>query len=202
MDQQWDSPDNSSMMTPPVEGGALEEKPTKWPTVIGVIGIVLSSLGLICGCTGYFTVPLQRMVAGMQPPNAPTSVLSEVQLQIAEQYQIIMIILTTISLGMSLWLLLGSIALVRRRRSARTTLMAWAVVSILNFALNICTQILIFQATAAELQQRGEGRFVNQLWVGAAIGGCLGILFGIALQVFTLTWFSRSKIKTETAQWR
>jgi len=138
----------------------------------------------------------------MQPPNAPTNTLAEVQLQIAQQYQIITIILTTFGLGMSLWLLLGSISLVRRRRTARTTLMGWAIASIFMFAVNISFQVLVFQATSAELQRRGEGNLSNQLWFGVAIAGCFGIVLGLALQAFVLIWFSRARIKNEVAQWR
>lgn len=202
MDQQWNSPNDMSAMSPPVEGGALEETPSKWPTVIGVIGIILASLGLICGCSGYFTVPIQRWAKSMQPANAPSNTLMEVQLQIGQQYQLITMILTTIGLGMSFWLLLASITLVRRRRSARKTIMAWAIASLFMFAVTISYQVLIFQATTAELQQRNEGNLVNQMWLGAAIGGCFAILLGIAYQVFMLIWMSRSKIKNEVAQWR
>jgi len=189
-------------MTPPTSGEMLiEERPTKWPTVIGVIGIVLASLGLLCGCVGYFQLPLQRWGAKMQEQSGQPIVLTEVQIKVAEQFHIATLVLLTIGMLLTLWLLIGSIKLVRRRRSARPNLIGWAMASILMLALNLGLQYLMFQAPVDELTRRGETQFVNQLWIGVAIGGCFGIAFGLALQVFTLIWFSRAKIKAEVEQW-
>lgn len=197
MDQQWNSPSDMPAMSPPSEGGLTEEKPTKWPTVVGVIGIILASLGLMCSCAGFFEVPLQRWGAQFQ-----TNALTDAQIKIGEQFQLVMIILLTIGVGVTLWLLVGCIKLVRRRRSARAHLIGWAMVSILETTLHTAVQYVKGQAIAAELAQVGESQLAAQMWIGFAIGGCIGIAFGLGPQVFTLIWFSRKKIVEEVAQWR
>jgi len=188
---------------PPIEQGLLsvDEPQTKWPTVIGVSGIVLSSLGLICGCVGYFAVPLQRWGVNAQKQAGQSNPVAEAQLKIAEQFQVFTIILMTIGMLLTAWMLVGCIRLVRRRRSSRNTLIAWAMASIFMLAVNIAYQILMFRMTFEELANANEGKHVTEVWVGAVIGGCFAVVFGLAFQVFTLIWFSRQKIKTEVARW-
>jgi hypothetical protein len=188
-------------MTPPTSGEMDIDPPrTKWPTVIGVIGIVLSCLGLLCGIAGYFQLPMQRWGAKMQE-GTPGATLAEIQVKVAEQFHLLTLALLTFGMILTVWLLVGSIKLTRRRRTARFHLLGWAMASILSLALNVALQYLMFQATVTELTNAGESQFIDQLWIGVAIGGCFGILFGLALQTFTLIWFSRQKVKDEVAQW-
>lgn len=192
----------SGSMTPPLLQGELEQQPSKWPTVIGVIGVILASLGLLCGCAAYFAVPMQKWGLEAQRNAGQPVALAEAQVKAAEQFQIPTMVLLSLGLIGSIWLLVGSISLLRRTRKARTQLIGWAVFSILLMAINIALQILIFQATVDELNARGESQMVGQLWIGVIIGGCMGFLFGLALQVFVLVWFSRNKIRDEMLQWR
>lgn len=189
-------------MAPPVESSFIDETPSKWPTVIGVISIVLASLGLLCGCAGYFQVPLQRWGLKMQSQSGQPDPLAEAQIKIAEQYQMLTIILLTIGMVITLWLLVASIALVRRRRSARGQMIGWAVASILMLAINVVFQVLMFQATADELRQMGEAQSIGRLWIGVAITAFFVLVFGLALQLFVLIWFSRRKVREEMASWR
>ena len=188
---------------PPVEGGLLgaEEPLTKWPKVIGIIGIVLASLGLVCGCAGYFAVPLQRWGMQMQAQSGQSNPVAEAQVKIAGQFMVVTNVLLTLGMVLTIWLLVSSISLLRRRRKSRVMLIAWAMLSILSLAINIALQILMFQATFAELARLGESQRAAELWIGVAIGGFFAIVFGLALQVFVLIWFSRKKIVAEVSQW-
>jgi hypothetical protein len=203
MDQQWSSPEGSPMMSPPSSGEPMaEERATKWPTVIGIIGIILASLGLICTCPGFFSLQLQRWGNDMAAQSGQANPVGEAQLKAAEQFHIFTLGLLAVGLFVTLWLLIGSISLLRRRRAARTHMIGWAMASLLTMALNVALQIVLFQSASAELTRMGEGHLAAQLWIGVVIGAVFGILFGVALQTFVLIWFSRRKIVEEVATWR
>jgi len=189
---------------PPIEPGLYVAEPpaSKWPTVIGVIGIVLGSLGLLCGCLGYFQVPMQRWGANMAKQAGQADPMMEAQVKVAEQYQIFTLALLTVGMILGVWMLWGTIQLVRRRRSARGTLLGWAMASTLFLAINIAYQSVLFRATLAELTQANAGHRVGELWLGAVIGGIFAVVFGLVFQIFTLIWFSRRKIKEEISLWR
>ena len=198
MPEQWNEP---NLMSPPVEGGPLEEKPTTWPTVLGVLGIIWASLGLFCGCVGLFQVPLQRWGAEMQASAGQSNALAEAQLRVAEQFQVVMWGLIGVGFVFAIILLMGSINLIRRRRKAKSLLMTWAMASLLMLALNVALQVMMYQATAAELNKAGDQSQIGQLWISAIIGGVMAIFFGLLPPVFLLIWFARERIKREVDQW-
>jgi protein-S-isoprenylcysteine O-methyltransferase Ste14 len=199
MGEQWNEP---NMMTPPTEGGGLlEERRTTWPTVVGVFGVIWASLGLLCSCFGFFAVPFQRWGVEMQAKAGQPTAVAEAQLHVAEQFQVVMIGLIAIGMIFAFILLLGSIALLRRRRSARKKMMIWAMASLLLLALNIAMQVMMFQATVAELNRVGEQNQVGQLWLSAIITGAFAFVFGLGPTLFVLIWFSRQRIKGEVEQW-
>ncbi len=193
---------NAAETTPPTYGEPLEPPPPKWPTVIGVVGIVLAAFGLFCGCVGYFSLPIQRWGVEMQAQSGQSNVVAEAQLRVAEQFQIFTYVLITLGLCMSLWLLLGSIALVRRRHKARARMIGWALTSLFLLVFNIAFQILMFKATAAELNRVNENGHVGELWISAVITGVFIVIFGMSFQILLLFWLSRAKIKAQVEQWR
>jgi hypothetical protein len=202
MEDASDLPGEPVNSAPPVEAGQIEPPQTKWPTVIGVIGIVFSSLGLFCSCAGFLAVPLQRMGVEMQRSAGRADPFAEAQLAVAGQFQIPMIVLIVIGLIPAIWLLCASIMLVRRQQRARVHFIGWALVSLLMLALNIGLQILMAQAMLVELEKAGESQLAGRLWLTLGIQAILTLLFGLATQGFVLLWFSRRKIKQEVAQWR
>lgn len=96
----------SDTMTPPPGGDAVAppEVRSAMPTVLGVIGIIWASFGLLCNFTIFGNAQF-----------------------VAWSFIIVSFVLTLL---LSLWLLLGSINLLRRKRSGRSQLMSWAAVEI------------------------------------------------------------------------
>ena len=97
----------SDTMAPP-SGGDSNEQPaarSAMPTVLGVIGIVWASFGLLCNFTIFGN-----------------------DQYVAWAFIIVSFVLTLL---LSLWLLLGSINLLRRKCSGRSQLVSWAVVEII-----------------------------------------------------------------------
>jgi len=97
----------SDTMTPPSGGDSVAQPAARSaiPTVLGVIGIIWASFGLLCNFTIFGNAQY-----------------------VAWAFIIVSFVLTLL---LSLWLLLGSINLLRRKRSGRSQLMSWAAVEII-----------------------------------------------------------------------
>jgi hypothetical protein len=180
----------------------MPEKASSWPTVIGVISIVVASLGLLCGCTGFFAPQFYKWAADMAAQSGQSDPMLDIQVRVAEQFQIFFIVLTVLSLASSVWLLVVAINLCRRKRSSRGGYIGWSVYALIVMAANLGLQVLMTQSMANALAQEGHGQRVTELWGGASFGLCIGLAFGAALPIFSLIWFSRGKIRNEVFSWR
>ncbi len=120
----------SDTMAPP-SGGDSNEQPvarSAMPTVLGVIGIIWASFGLLCNFTNFGNAQY-----------------------VAWSFIIVTFVLTLL---LSLWLLLGSINLLRRKRSGRSQLMSWAAVEIIVIiAMTVWSLAYADQMTSVLVQQ-------------------------------------------------
>ncbi|MAB82388.1 MAG: hypothetical protein CMJ24_02990 [Phycisphaerae bacterium] len=93
-------------MTPPSADQAMPPRAagSQTPTVLGVIGIIWAAISLLC----------------------TLSIFGDAQIQ-AKVYTTVSAVL---GLLLGLWLLLGSINLLRRKRSARSMLVSWSIIKI------------------------------------------------------------------------
>ena len=179
---------------PPTQPGLLPvaQAVSKWPTVFGVIGIivgVLGALGAAWGIISSFALPQMMQ-------EAPA--LSAASL---EKLQRLTIINSTMGLPVAVLLLVSAIGLVTRRRWSVSASKAWAVlrilVGILSTALGLWMQEAFMEASPA--MAGVSSGLIRGMQVFGAI---LGIAWSCTLPVFALIWFSRAKIKTEVAAWR
>jgi len=123
----------SDTMTPPPGGDpvAPPEVRSAMPTVLGVLGIIWASFGLLCNFTNFLGAQF-----------------------VAWSFIIVTFVLTLL---LSLWLLLGSINLLRRKRSGRSQLLSWAVVEIIVIiAMTVWSLAYVDQMTNALVQQEME----------------------------------------------
>jgi hypothetical protein len=192
--------------SPPMERAPLpeEEAPrSRWPVVIGVIGIVLASLGLVCGCAGYFGPAFAQWGMDMQAQSGqPTDPFTMANLQAQRNLYVFTAILTTAGLIVAAIELTGSIALVRRRASARMLIMAYAIAAVVMACVGIGYQLMMKSETERILAEQGTQMPQAFAQVGLIIGLAFGILFGFGWPIFLLVWFSRGKIRDEVEQWR
>ncbi len=193
-----DTPDETSPeMSPPSEIGEMPDKPSSWPTGIGVLGIVLASLGLVGGCCGLLTpVFWSTMVDFMNSSgNVPEQQIQA--MQAAKPPTGWSVGAGLIGLVLATLLMIGSIKVIRRRAEGVTLCKIWAWVaipwSVLAFIVNMYIQMQIPQ----EAQQMGAAGQV----AGLAFGACMTLVFGIGIPIFMLAWFSRQKIRDEIAGW-
>lgn len=114
----------------------VEERVTKWPTVIGVISLIYALGGLLCqlfigGWTFFSHVIPEQFRGGMTFPPIMKAI-GAVQLVILLVLGIIM--------------LTGAVALLRRQRKGVARLKVWAVARIVMIALGVVISVLTAQA--------------------------------------------------------
>jgi hypothetical protein len=164
-----------------------------WPTVFGVLGIIFGSFGILSSCCGVLWIwimpayidllkksglpqdQIDMMQAGMPP--AAWTMFSGV-----------------IGLALAILLLVGSIGLVRRKRSGVQMCAIWAVVQIIWVVLAIGLNYW-FIAHATSGQQAPGQMF------GTGIGLCCSAIFGLILPILMLIWFNLGGSKAEIATW-
>ena len=192
-------------MTPPTDAGAIPPKPSSWPTVIGVIAIILGSLATLQGCMGLgwpalaalFTSALPEEQAGMM--DATTA------------FAPLMMISAGLTLAVAIVLLIGGIGLTKRSPRSPKTCRIWAGLKMLLVVYSSIVGYLVQQAQMEAMQRMLEedpntagampGFFGTLMAIVGPVILVFAIVWGWALPIFMLIWFSRRKIKAEVAQW-
>lgn len=196
---QFDSGPQHTTMSPPIEPGALgtgTPAPT-WPKPIGIIAIILGSLGMLGGALGMVAPQVMGTMASKMPPEVAG------QFEVMDDFAGWTIASSLAGLVVAVALLVAGIGVLKQRRWGVTAIQAWAAVKML---LVVATSILtyqIFQETAVTMSQTQgvqamPGGFMSAM--GAFSVG-FGLLWGWALPVFLLVWFARRKIKQQVASW-
>jgi hypothetical protein len=111
---------------PPVQSVQLAETPSKWPTVFGVIGIILAALGVLGSCCGAIS-PLvwPRYIQWLEGMEGVT----EEQIAMAKAGMLPaawMVPASLVGLVMSVILMIGAIRLLRRLSSGVGLCKFWA----------------------------------------------------------------------------
>ncbi|UCC32567.1 MAG: hypothetical protein JSU86_09840 [Phycisphaerales bacterium] len=191
-----DSP--SQPTTPPRVPGAIggQAQPSGWPTAIGVIAIVLGGLGCLGGCWGAVS-PLFMGVFVEMVPQSQAAMFDQFQ-----EWGPWITVSSLVAAGLAVLLLADGIGILRHRRWAVRAAYCWAglkmVYVVASTAWTFTMQQEQFQAMAQQnLPGIGGGFFVA---MGAFSVG-FGIVWGWALPVFFLVWFSLPKIRREVAGW-
>ena len=165
-------------------------------TVIGIIAIILGSLGVLCGGFGLATNLFMAANGGRNPfapDGGPASGAPAVDGRVA----VYNVVSAAVSLVLSIVLLAGGIGAMKLSRWARKTLMAYAVITIVVTVVNTVLAIAwVGPAQMAAVKQSQPGNPVlsmsGPILIGAAI---FGLVFGCALPVCILIFWSRPNVK-------
>ncbi len=177
------------------------QQPSSWPTVLGVIAIVVAGLGILTSVWAVFgTQVAERISSRFSPPNMQMSIV-----QIQKRWGAWTIISTVLSLSLAVLLLAAGIGLIRRRAWAPPLCRAWAVLKMLLVLAGSVVGYQIGRESFDMMSQQNPNMPALGAGAGslfAAFGVCAGLLWGWALPVFLLIWLARRPIKTEIAEWR
>lgn len=189
-------------MTPPTDAGAIPPRRSTWPMVIGIIATILGSLAALGGCFGIGSSLFLDQFMSLVPQGEDAEMTSAMQ-----GLKPAMIISASLTMVVAIVLLIGGIGLLRRRAWGRRTCMTWAglkmVLVVCNSVLSYIFQQAQFQAMVEDPNMAGNmpGFLPALMQAMGAVGLVFGLIWGWALPIFMLIWFSRRKIKAEVAQW-
>lgn len=183
--------------TSPASGvptGAASPQTPLWPGVVGFLGIVVALVLFVDKAEDLltpwlwsqrdwrqrFTPDIAGLVAETMPP---------VQWTLPASF---------VGLALAVLLLLGSIRVLRRRRSGVLLCRTWARLAILWGLIEIVVASILLQRLALDAPQ-----LVPEGWAGAVASGIfLALVMILAFPLFLLLWFHRSSIRRETESWR
>ena len=186
---------------PPQHPGEIgrPEQPATWPTVIGVISIVLGSGACLGGAWGFFAPQFMKMMAD-QMPQDQAELFSTMQ-----GWTTWIFIRSALTVVIALVLLVAGIDLVRRRARGIKLGRVWAVLKMIFAVVGSYVGFFIQQE---QLRQMSQQISQQNLPIGGsffALMGVVGVVFGIlwscAYPVFLLIWFSRAKVRSEYTRW-
>jgi hypothetical protein len=187
-------------MTPPTQPAVpyTFARPSTWPVVIGIIAIVLGTLGILGGCWASIAYPVMEVILRAAPKEAAAG------LEFAREWRTWTLTLGVGSGILAVLLLIAGIGLCRRRRWAISMTWWWAILKMLFVLMSMAMAVTMQQAQFTAIGGQGGGPAAlppgfNML-MGAVTAG-FSLIWGWALPVFMIVWLSRGTIKREIAAW-
>lgn len=203
----------ASMRTAPPTVPMAVVKPAQWPTVVGIISVVLGAGGLLMNAASIlFTALTPQFMSRMQTITGPSGsgqVQSMASIQEAWMWPTVGVYV--LALACSGWLLCAGIMLLRRWPSAGTWHVRYAWVrivaalagAVIGFFVQQASMDVAMQGATATGGPNAPGVAMAQSFgkVFAAVGVVFMLLWGWAYPVFLLVCFSRPRVKQELARW-
>lgn len=182
-------------MTPPTDLGEPPDVPSRWPMVFGVIGIIIASFGLLGACCGM-VMPLAwpayvDLIAKFLPDEKIVEAMRHMRPPIAWT-----LLSSVLGLATAILLLTGSIKLIRRNASGVSMCKLWAWIIIPWTLIAIPVSMMIQPQMPPDLQRGGLN-----MQVGAGMGACFGVVWGLTFPIVMLIWFARRAVKDEVRGW-
>lgn len=174
--------------------------PPKWPKALGIVSIVLASLGLICGGLSLATAPIMGGLMESQLEGAP--------LPDAWKVGPIDITLGIAGLLLSVVLLFAGITLLARSPTGRLLHLVYAVpaipLNIYGYIHNLNKQSTL-QQWAVDYPDNQIARGINQQDPAQAVGQMFGEIcgmtmflgLGVLFPLFLFIWFVAIKVRPE-----
>ncbi|MBY0263307.1 MAG: hypothetical protein K2Q20_13245 [Phycisphaerales bacterium] len=210
---------------PPIIQGELSRRPAQWPSVIGVIGIVLACLGLLTGlwtaATPLFMHGMAALVRTMEAksgtPAQPNPAMA--QWDVIARMGWWYVAEGLLSCAVWVWGLLIFIAIYKRRRGSMGRATTWAVVKItfnifavaaMTYVQWLSTQSMMAEMTKTMAKSPGGGggggaaaaAFMGPTMLATTIvGGIFGLLLYSAFPVFLLIYARTKAAREEAATW-
>lgn len=195
MSEETTVPNVSPESSPPWEQVDGLERP-KWPKVVGIISIILASLGLVCGGLGT--------VWGIVAPGFIETALGEDGIPVPDGMKMHLTdyVIVIVGMGLSVVLLLAGIAAVSYRPTTRVMHLIYGGASIPMTVWSYLNQSAK-QANIADWAKNypdneiAQGINQQSNGGGQLIGLALMLLLGFGIPLFYLIWFGLVKTKPE-----
>ena len=179
---------------------------TTWPTVVGVIGIILASLTilssicLIAFASNLFAGLLSETDQANLPPAASSSSS---------------VVTSIIGFIFYIWLLFGSIRLIQRQGSSRNILNTWATVAIIWTVISTIWYMIelnqlneqpdeatsVVDPSMSESERQQQEIFNSALESTSQVSAVCGGVFSLAWPIIVLCFVNGQRRKQEMAAW-
>jgi len=170
---------------------------SSWPKVLGIIAIVLGAMAALGSCIGAGA----SFFAGAMVDLVPEGQASGLEGMMA--WQTWLVGLSVLATGLGIGLLVGGIGLLRRRAYAATACLGWAALKMVYVLASafVGYQVNVAQFEAMQNDPNMAGMPAGFMGAVSLFGAVLGVLWGWALPIFILVWFSRRPIREEVESW-
>lgn len=190
-------------LTPPIQPGPLARPAgyspysspiPVWPTVIGILAIVLGSLGLLGGIWGAVSpLVMKTLFQNMAvDPDMP---------YFSEKWTQWTIMSSVVSGAVAVVLIVAGAGMLKRTAWSPRVARIWAVIKMVFVIVNVVLAFQIQQSTMETTAQTGGPRTVVNVSFLTIPGIFVGLVWGWALPVFLLIWFGRASIKEQVSKW-
>jgi hypothetical protein len=198
MDQEQtrhEAKESTRPAAPPTQPGALSisERRPVWPSVVGVIAIVLAALAFLGGVWAFVSWPFFGRTGGAFDDRE--------LLKVMERWGQWVTISSVVVAVLGIPLLYGGIMLVKRRASGIRVIVAWAVLEIVAVVFSESVQYLMTQDKMTAIGNMGGGAGSASPTIYPLMTAGSTLIFGWAFPVFCLVWFSRKKVREHVATW-
>ncbi len=130
---------------------------------------------------------------------------TEEELAVYEQYRWLTFAMAGVLFGLAAMQIAAGVGLLRRRRWSVPTTVSWSVLKLIAVVVNTVLTFLVqrdqLEVTIAQDDTGAMGSmepFVVMMLVGTVV---FTLIWGWALPVFNLIWFSRDKIRQDVTTW-
>jgi hypothetical protein len=168
--------------------------PTRWPRVLGTLGIILGALSILDQLDDLVLMPMLRSPSSWNRLVGP-DLGEEIVRWMPPPAWLTASALLGIALGALL--LVGSLRLRRRRRSGASLTRTWAWLAIAWLVVEIATSWAWLARYAGELDDLSSAAWR----VPAALGIVIAFALLAVYPIFLLIWFARTPIQSEVASW-
>lgn len=188
---------------PPVTSGDLQplEPPRSWPTVIGVLGIIFASLGILGGFCGMISPFSGAFFVDMVPEEQRDQMIA--QMQLSNPYPLAAAGVQLVEFVLSIVLMVGSVQLLRRAQGAPGLLKGYAVADLIANFIGAGFGVVVGLSQIEKL--KADPSLAD---VAGPMAGQTMIIFAIVMflvagiwPVFLLLWFGRDRIRDDIARW-
>lgn len=197
-EQPFDPSSVTPPSVPPTQAGPLTTvtPPSTWPTVIGVIAIVFGAGGILFSLLGLASIVfMEKLIESVDEEQAE-------MMQAAQGNAGWSIVLTLLGFTLAVMLLAGGIGVAKRRLWGVKVCRIWAILRIIHVLFGTVLGYIAYQKALETMYQQSSGATpMTPPPIFALLGVCFELVWGMALPVFMLIWFSRSRIKEEIKGW-
>jgi len=185
--------------TDPAHATAIEldlPPASRWPRAIGITAIILGSISLLFAGCNVVGMILTASFLKILPAEAAT--LMDTQTLPAW----LMIAGIVVNAALAIMLIIVGNRLVNCVRPVRGLAMCWSGLQcVLTGVILVAALMIQWQKISTLADSPMAGAMSANFVPGAAMGGCVWVVTGLALPIFGLVWFNRGVIIAEIESW-